>query len=244
MENYKDLPKAVILAAGRGERLLPYTEKYPKPLTLVSGRPILEHVICTFKSVGIEEFVIVTGYLGNAIQTYFGDGSRLGVMIQYIENPSYPRGNATSLAVAQKLLGNNEIFILSMADHLMDRHIVERALKNIDRQPLLCVDRKPISFFRIDDVTKVLVGSEGYIEDIGKAIPRWNGFDTGLFLLDGTIFDIINQMEKTTNPFSLSQCICQMIRSYELWACDVSGFFWLDVDTWEDLLVARERCSL
>ncbi|MFQ6086990.1 MAG: sugar phosphate nucleotidyltransferase [Candidatus Bathyarchaeia archaeon] len=244
MENCKDTPKAVILAAGRGERLLPYTEKCPKPLTLISGRPILEHVICTLKSVGIKDFVIVTGYLGNAIQTYFGDGSRLGVTIRYIENPSYPRGNATSLAVAEKLLGNNEIFLLSMADHLMDRHIVERALKNIDRQPLLCVDLKLPNFFQVKDATKVLVGSDGYIKDIGKTIPRWNGLDTGLFLLDDTIFDTVHQMVKTRNPLILSQCIGQMIKSHELWACDVSGFFWLDVDTWEDLLLARERCSL
>lgn len=236
------MPKAVILAAGRGKRLRPHIGKYPKPLTLISDRPLLEHVICTLQSVGISEFIIVTGYLGNAIQRYFGDGSRLGVTIQYIENPSYSRGNATSLAVAQKLLGNNESFILSMADHLMDQHIVERALKNIDRLPLLCVDQKPLNFFQLKDATKVFVGSDGYIEDIGKTIPKWNGLDTGLFLLDNTIFNIIHRMIKTTNSLILSQCIRQMIKSHRLWACDVSGLFWLDVDTREDLVLARERC--
>jgi NDP-sugar pyrophosphorylase family protein len=88
MENYKDMPKAVILAAGRGKRLHPYTEKYPKPLTPIADRPILEHVIYTLKNVGIREFIIVTGYLGSAIQTYFGDGSKLGVTIQYVKNPN------------------------------------------------------------------------------------------------------------------------------------------------------------
>lgn len=234
----------MILAAGHGERLLPHTEERPKPLLLVSGRPILEHVIRTLRSVGIKEFILVTGYLGCAIQRYFGDGSKLGVNIQYVENPSYLRGNATSLAVAQKLLGNDEVFFLSMADHLMDRHIVERALKNIDRQPLLCVDMKPSSFFQVQEATKVLVGSDGYIKDIGKKIPEWNGLDTGLFLLDDTIFDVINNMKNRQNPLVLSQCMGEMIKSCGLWACDVSGFFWLDIDTQKDITLANEKVDL
>ena len=232
--------RAVILAAGHGERLLPFTKYYPKPLTPISDRPILEHVICTFKRVGIREFVIVTGYLGHTIRRYFGDGSRLKVTIRYAQNPSYHKGNATSLAAAQEILRNDEIFILSMADHLMSRYIMERALWHMDRQPLLCVDLKTLHSFKVKDATKVLVGSDGYIEDIGKAIPSWNGLDTGLFLLNNTIFDVINQMKKTTNPLTLSRCVKQMIKNRTLWACDVSGLFWLDIDTWEDLALARE----
>jgi CDP-L-myo-inositol myo-inositolphosphotransferase len=242
--NNKDMPKAVILAAGHGKRLLPHTEERPKPLILVSGRPILEHVIRTLKSVGIKEFILITGYLCYAIQRYFGDGSKLGVNIQYVENPSYPRGNATSVAVAQKLLGNDEVFFLSMADHLMDRHIVERALKNIDRQPLLCVDMTPSSFFHVKEATTVLVGSDGYIKNIGKNISEWNGLDTGLFLLDTAIFDVINRMESQQAPLVLSQCMGEMIKSCGLWACDVSGFFWLDIDTQKDIALANEKCDL
>ncbi len=241
----EDTLKAVILAAGRGERLLPYTKEYPKPLTLISDRPILEHVICSFKQVGIREFIIVTGYLGYAIQRYFGDGSRLKVTIHYAQNPSYHRGNATSLAAAQDLLRNDEIFILSMADHLMSRYMIERALKYIDWQPLVCVDLKPLfPSFKVEDATKVLVGSDGYVEDIGKTIPNWNGVDTGLFLLNNSIFKVINQLEKMMNPLTLSCCIKQIIKSHRIWACDVSGSFWLDIDTLDDLAFARERYSL
>ncbi|MFQ6073660.1 MAG: sugar phosphate nucleotidyltransferase [Candidatus Bathyarchaeia archaeon] len=234
----------MILAAGRGERLLPHTREHPKPLTPISNRPLLEHVICTFKSVGVRDFVIVTGYLGHAIRRYFGDGSKLRVTIEYAQNPRYEKGNATSLAAAQKLLGNDEIFILSMADHLMSRYIVEKALEHVDRQPLLCVDSKPFYSFRVKDATKVLVGLDGYIEDIGKAIANWNGVDTGLFLLNNTVFDIISKMENTMNPLTLSCCVKRMIKSHRLWACDVSGAFWLDIDTWDDLALARERWNM
>ncbi|MFQ6064838.1 MAG: sugar phosphate nucleotidyltransferase [Candidatus Bathyarchaeia archaeon] len=236
--------KAVILAAGRGERLFPYTKEHPKPLTPVSGRPILEHVICTFKRAGIRDFVIVTGYLGHAIRRFLGNGSKMEATIRYAQNPSYHRGNATSLAAAQELLKNDEIFILSMADHLLSEHIVERALGHVDRQPLLCVDFDIIQPSKVKEATKVLVGSDGYIKDIGKAIPRWNALDTGLFLLNGAIFEAINDMKKVTNLLSLSHCVKHMIESHELWACDVSGSLWLDIDTWEDLAHVRERCYL
>lgn len=236
--------KAVILAAGRGERLLPYTREYPKPLTIISDKPILEHILYTFKSAGIKEFIIVTGYLGHAIRKYFGDGSKLKLTIRYVQNPSYYRGNATSLAAAQALLGNGDVFILSMADHLMSRHIVERALELKDRHPLLCVDLNPSLTFKVKEATKVLVDSDGYIQDIGKAIPIWNGVDTGLFLLNNIIFNIINKMENMVTPLTLSCCVKKMIKSQKLWACDVSGLFWLDIDTHEDLALARERYNI
>jgi len=131
-----------------------------------------------------------------------------------------------------------------MADHLMSREMVERSLEHMDRQPLLCVDFEPLPSFKDRDATKVLVASDGYIKDIGKSIPQWNGVDTGLFLLNGAIFDVLDHVKNMANPLTLSYCVKQMIKSHRLWACDVSGFFWLDIDTWEDLALARERCSL
>lgn len=232
--------KAVILAAGLGKRLLPYTKESPKPLTRIFEKPILEHIITSLKRAGVEEFVIVTGYLGQAIRGYFGKGSRWNVTIRYVQNSGYHKGNATSLAAAQSLLRDDEVFVLSMADHLMSEYIIEKALKHQHQQPLICVDSTAIQPSRVNDSTKVLVGSDGYVRDIGKAIPSWNGIDTGLFLLNGTIFDVINQMKEMKNPFTLSCFIRQMIKSHKLWACDVSGLFWLDVDTWDDIARARE----
>ena len=76
--------RAVILAAGCGERLLPLTKNYPKPLTPVLGKPLLEHIVETAKEAMVTDIVIVTGYLNHFIQEYFGDGSKL-----YIEARIY-----------------------------------------------------------------------------------------------------------------------------------------------------------
>ncbi len=75
--------KAMILAAGRGERLRPLTDTIPKPMLSIHGRPLLEHQIGWLRHAGITELVINLHHLGEQIEVYFGDGSRFGVRIRY-----------------------------------------------------------------------------------------------------------------------------------------------------------------
>ena len=227
---------AVILAAGCGERLLPLTETCPKPLTPVLGKPLLGYTIETLREAAIEDIIIVTGYLGYTIQEYFGDGSKFHVRIRYAYNPIYKNGNGTSLKVAQQLLAKDDAFLLLMSDHLIDVNIVNKALRSVEHKPLLCIDRQPRYPPQIKDATKVLVNSEGYIVNIGKDINRWNGVDTGVFLLDSSIFEAMEQAEKSSHFVTISDCIKGMITNGgPLWACDVSRLLWLDIDTLDDL---------
>lgn len=232
--------KAVILAAGRGERLLPFTKYCPKPLTPILGKPLLEHTIETLKQAAVENIIIVTGYLSLTIQEYFDDGAKFHVKIRYAYNPVHKNGNAASLKVAQELLAKDETFLLLMSDHCIDVNIVRKALQNIEHKPLLCVDRRPRYLPQIKDATRVLVNSRGYITKIGKDITPWNGVDTGVFLLDNSIFEVIERIEKTTCPVTISDCVKELIRNGKpLWACDVSRLFWLDIDTFDDVKVAE-----
>lgn len=75
--------KAVIIAAGKGTRLLPLTEKVPKVMIDVGGKPILEHIIDLLKSHGIKDIAITTHYLAGSIHDYFRDGRKFGVNIIY-----------------------------------------------------------------------------------------------------------------------------------------------------------------
>ena len=86
----------IIMAGGKGERLLPYTESCPKPMVLVSGKPILEHIIVRSKLEGFSRFVIAIHHLGNVIEDYFGDGQKLEVEIDYLRE-EYPLGTAGAL---------------------------------------------------------------------------------------------------------------------------------------------------
>jgi NDP-sugar pyrophosphorylase family protein len=88
----------VIMAGGQGKRLRPFTDNCPKPMLLVSGKPMLEHIIVRAISENFRRFVIATHYLGYMIEEHFGDGSRWGVEIQYLREDE-PLGTAGALGL-------------------------------------------------------------------------------------------------------------------------------------------------
>jgi MurNAc alpha-1-phosphate uridylyltransferase len=75
--------KAMILAAGRGERMRPLTDETPKPLLKVGGRPLIEQTIKSLAQAGFHEIIINIAYLGERIEQYLGDGSNWGVSLVY-----------------------------------------------------------------------------------------------------------------------------------------------------------------
>lgn len=75
----------VILAAGRGTRMLPFTTRWPKPILPILGKPLLQHQIEMMQSIGIREIFVVLGYLGYEIVRTLSDWNQNGIRIQYIE---------------------------------------------------------------------------------------------------------------------------------------------------------------
>ena len=88
----------VIMAGGRGMRLRPQTEDCPKPMLPVRGKPMLAHIIERAKAEGFRRFVISLHYLGDVIESYFGDGRQLEVQIDYLREAS-PLGTAGALSL-------------------------------------------------------------------------------------------------------------------------------------------------
>ena len=109
--------RVVIMAGGRGTRLRPMTEKCPKPLVSVAGKPMLEHIIERAKHDGFSDFVIAIHYLGHMIEEHFGDGSSYGVEINYLRE-SEPLGTAGALAMLSPR-GNDPI-VVSNGDVITD----------------------------------------------------------------------------------------------------------------------------
>lgn len=112
----------VIMAGGKGTRLHPQTINSPKPLLLLAGKPILEHIIDRAKSNGFNNFVIAIHYLGHMIQDYFGDGEKFGVKIRYL-NESTPLGTAGALSLLDPK--PNSTFIVTNGDVVTDINYVE-----------------------------------------------------------------------------------------------------------------------
>ena len=116
--------KAIIMAGGRGERLKPITDTVPKPMIEIRGKPILEHTINHFKKFGIKDFIFSLCYLSHVIFSYFGDGSKFGVNINYIyEEAEKPLGTAGGIAKAKKYI--NGPFIVASGDILREINIDE-----------------------------------------------------------------------------------------------------------------------
>ena len=107
--------KAVILAGGFGTRLGNVSRNIPKPMTLICGKPVLEHQINALKKEGISEFVFVVGYLSEKIEEYFADGSRFGVSISYFRE-DMPLGTAGALF----RMNLTEDFLLCNGDLIFD----------------------------------------------------------------------------------------------------------------------------
>ncbi len=107
----------VIMAGGKGSRLQPQTEKTPKPMLLVSGKPILEHIIKRAIGQGFNHFVIAINYLGEVIENYFKDGQGIGATIQYLHEDS-PLGTAGALSLLTDKPEN--AFIVTNGDVITD----------------------------------------------------------------------------------------------------------------------------
>lgn len=108
---------AVVLAAGRGKRMMPLTAHQPKPLIPVAGTPILERILRGLTAAGITDAVVVHGYLGQMIEDYFGDGARVGLRLTYrAQDP--PDGTAGALRQVAGL-ADDAPFVLHWGDILV-----------------------------------------------------------------------------------------------------------------------------
>jgi len=238
--------KALIISAGRGSRLNNLTKDIPKALIPLLGLPLIERVILTTKEAGINEYVIVVGYLGEKIKVFLGNGDRFRVKIDYIENEEWQKSNGVSVLKAKKLLNKN--FFLLMSDHIFDARIL-KGLVNYDMKGtvVLAVDRRE----PLTDDTKVLE-KNGKIIDIGKDIQESNCIDTGIFLCSPKIFSYIEDAVKKGKT-ELSDGIARAAENRDAEIFDITQInsyissirkeieaFWMDIDTKEDLSKAKK----
>ncbi|KAA3597011.1 MAG: hypothetical protein DWQ06_14595, partial [Calditrichaeota bacterium] len=144
------------------------------------------------------------------------------------------------LAGAKKV--KSESFILSMADHWFSDGIVKKLNdKDLAFPNILAVDEKLEAINDIDDATKVELGRENKILEIGKEIETYDAIDCGVFRL--TKSDIVASLEEAQNEkeFSLSDGIKKLIDQKKMFYGDVTGVLWQDVDTMDDYKVTIKK---
>lgn len=121
--------KAVILAAGEGSRLRPFTETRPKVMLPVANRPIMEYKVRTLSRLGIDEIVMIVGYRKEKVQSHFEDGDEWGVDIEYVEQRDQI-GTADAVRRVRDLVGKR--FLVINGDNLIHPDAIERFVKKVD----------------------------------------------------------------------------------------------------------------
>jgi len=131
--------KALVLAAGIGQRLRPLTEVTPKPMLEVGGRPLIHYPLAMLRRAGISEVAINVHHLGSAIQHGLGDGSQLGLRITYAPEPVL-LGTGGPLNGLRDFLGANEsTFVIANSDTILDLDLSAMLAFHRDRAALATI---------------------------------------------------------------------------------------------------------
>ncbi len=131
--------KALIFAAGRGERMRPLTDHTPKPLLKVAGKPLIECSIVNLANAGFDDIVINVAYLGQQIKEFCGDGERWSVSIHYSDEGDTALETAGGIAKALPLLGEGR-FLAINSDIVCDYPLATLRDKSFDLAHLVMIN--------------------------------------------------------------------------------------------------------
>lgn len=225
------ITQTVILAAGIGARLGSAEAGIPKPLLTVCGLPLIAHALRHAADSGCREAIVVIGFEGVRVKAAVeGFGSPL--RIQFLETPDAFAPNGHSLLVAESLAA--PAFFLQMVDHMFAQPVLPKlaiAPWRDGEAGRVLVDRAPIGL-DLDDATKVRVDGERVIA-IGKAVDLWDAIDAGCFALTHTVFPALRGVPDGSAR-TVSSAMRRLVDQRALFAVDVGGVRWVDVDTPRD----------
>jgi choline kinase/phosphatidylglycerophosphate synthase len=225
---------AVVLAAGRSERLGKVTGGGSKALVQLGGLRLTERVVRTLLASGLEPILVVVGYDAGPVGAVVGRLAPGRVRAVYADH--WQDGNGASLAAVEAAVAGEELFALLTTDHLFS----EGALDGLLRAggPAVLLDEHPRHTAWLEG-TKVRV-RDGMAVAFGKQLED-PAIDCGVFLLPPEIFRHRRQAA-AEGDHSLAGAVTRLARSRPLRAVPLRGdAWWQDIDTPEDLRTARDR---
>lgn len=235
MNESSSVSRAVVLAAGRGSRLNSDT---PKPLQDVLGLPLLARTLFTLQRAGVTDVWVVLGYEHERVRREMQQWMRPGLHVHWVLNPEWRKPNGVSVLAAEGEVEGP--FFLTMTDHIFPADGVEElARRGAGDGVSLLVDHDVDQVLDLDDATKVRV-RDGHIEAIGKDLEEYDAIDTGVFLATPALFDAIREA-RSEGEASLSAGVQRLAAEGRARVVDIEGRMWQDVDTAEDLAVAKKK---
>ena len=214
--------QAVVLAAGEGERLKPFTASKPKVMIKVANKPILQYVVEALERNGIRRILLVVGYKKEKIMDYFEDGKALGVEIEYVVQ-KHPLGTGDALKQAENK--TNARFLVLSGDNVIEADTIsDSGILDVNENAILIKTHRDVSKYGVVIVKKGMV--EDIIEKPGEEIS--NLVNTGIYAFEKEIFAFM----KAELTSALRNIIHQGKR---VKACETHGA-WLDaVYPWDIL---------
>ncbi|MFC2010976.1 bifunctional sugar-1-phosphate nucleotidylyltransferase/acetyltransferase [Chloroflexota bacterium] len=209
------MKQAVILAAGEGQRLRPFTVTKPKVMLAIADKPILQYVVESLAQNGIHQIVIVVGYRREQIFDYLGDGEKFGVDIVYITQEKQ-LGTAHALAQAKDAIDSE--FLVLHGDKLIEANTIAQF---VTMQPNVMLVKEVDNPTRYGVVTIEEDAVKGIIEKPKEA--QSNIINTGIYAFTREIFDYIGT--ELDIPDVLNKMIA---KGYTINAREIDGT-WLDV---------------
>ena len=214
---------AILLAAGEGSRLRAAAAS--KPLCPVGGKPLIAHALAGFAAAGLTRVVVVLGYEAEAIESYLAAGD-WPLTVETVRTADYRQPNGVSVLAAEAALAGGEA-VLAMCDHLVDPALYARvAQAGAGAGARLAIDRNIESdLVDLDDVTAVRTQGEAIVA-IGKHLPDYDCFDTGVFAIGPGLFAALNSLEAP----SLTEGMRILAAAGTALTIDCSDLAWIDVD--------------
>jgi mannose-1-phosphate guanylyltransferase/phosphomannomutase len=182
--------KAMILAAGVGSRLDPLTRNVPKPMVPIVNRPVMEHIVELLKRHGFNEIMVNLYYLGEQIETHFGDGSRWGVRIHYSKEDRL-WGDAGSVKRCEHFF--DDTFVVIGGDDITDLDLTRLLRYHKEKHAIAT-----IALSLVDDPSEygiALLNERGritrFLEKPRGEVIFSNAANTGVYVFEPEIFDLI-----------------------------------------------------
>src|SRR5207245_3328412 len=223
------IEKAVSLAAGRCSRMRELTVEIPKPMIEVRGKPVLQHIVEELRDAGIREYFIIVGYRADAVQNFFGDGSRYKIAIQYATQVVQD-GTGRVVDIARNF-AENSAFILSYGDILVDPQNYKSIVDLPDDIEAI------ITATRGEDVSKggaVFLNERMELVDLreksppGEPTSQW--YNAGIYAFRSSIFEFTAKLKPSPRgEYELTDAIRALAQSgKKVKALELSGE-WADV---------------
>ncbi|MBP1923230.1 bifunctional UDP-N-acetylglucosamine pyrophosphorylase/glucosamine-1-phosphate N-acetyltransferase [Halorubrum alkaliphilum] len=221
--------QTVVLAAGQGTRMRPLTDRRPKPMLPVAGRPLVEHTLSTAVDAGATRLVVVVGYKADAVRERIGDTVD-GVPVEYTVQDEQ-RGTADAVLQASDHL-DHEPFVVLNGDALYD----DESLDDLyDAGPA-------VASYRVDDPTQygVLAVENDRVTGIVEkpADPPSDLINAGAYLFPAAALDELDVSESSRGEHELTDVLERTIESHAVTPIPVNR--WLDVGRPWELLKANE----